>query len=222
GTSISGTLRMDVTGTESVSVNGSSYSTYHVAATLTIPFGSLTLNLPATIWYSTDTLAIVKIVADVNLTFGTVTTNSTGAVRYTQMPLATHFEVQTDASITVPAGTFTTSPLKETAAGSTSFVINYWSPQAGNSVRTESHNSSGQSAGSYNLTSYRYQAGSLLTTVFLGLQVWIWLILLVLVVAAVVGAVLVRRRRPGVGAPPPGWTPPQQPPSGPEPPESPP
>src|SRR5204863_515393 len=128
-------------------------STYHVAATLTIPFGSLTFNLPATIWYSTDTLAIVKIVADVNLTFGTVsanshvsisgnppqiiqwpltagaswdssttvwdvTTNSTGAVRYTQMPLATHFEVQTDASITVPAGTFTTSPLKETAAGS--------------------------------------------------------------------------------------------------------
>src|SRR5438046_9776387 len=60
GTSISGTLRMDVTGTESVSVNGSSYSTYHVAATLTIPFGSLTLNLPATIWYSTDTLAIVR------------------------------------------------------------------------------------------------------------------------------------------------------------------
>src|SRR5438477_302636 len=182
GTSISGTLRMDVTGTESVSVNGSSYSTYHVAATLTIPFGSLTFNLPATIWYSTDTLAIVKIVAAVNLAFGTVsanshvsisgnppqiiqwpltagaswdssttvwdvTTNSTGAVRYTQMPLATHFEVQTDASITVPAGTFTTSPLKETAAGSTSFVINYWSPQAGNSVRTESHNSSGQSAG---------------------------------------------------------------------------
>ena len=257
GTSISGTLRMDVTGTESVLVNGSSYSTYHVAATLTILSGSVTVNLPATIWYSTDTLAIVKIVADVNLTFGTVsanshisisgnppqiihwpltagaswdssttvwdvTTNSTGAVRYTQMPLATHFEVQTDASITVPAGTFTTSPLKETAAGSTSFVINYWSPQAGNSVRTESHNSSGQSAGSYNLTSYRYQAGSLLTTVFLGLQVWIWLILLVLVVAAVVGAVLVRRRRPGVGAPPPGWTPPQQPPSGPEPPESPP
>src|SRR2546429_294846 len=147
GTSISGTLRMDVTGTESVSVNGSSYSTYHVAATLTIPFGSLTLNLPATIWYSTDTLAIVKIVADVNLTFGTVsanshvsisgnppqiiqwpltagaswdssttvwdvTTNSTGGVRYAQMPLSTHFEVLTDASITVPIGTFTTSPFK--------------------------------------------------------------------------------------------------------------
>src|SRR5206468_1126522 len=81
----------------------------------------------ATMWYTTATLAIAKLVADVNLTFGTVsanshvsisgnppqiiqwpltagaswdssttvwdvTTNSTGAVRYTQMPLATHFE----------------------------------------------------------------------------------------------------------------------------------
>jgi len=251
GTKISGTLRMDVTGTESVNVNGSSYPTYHVAAVLTIPFGSITFTLPADIWYNSNTLAIVKIVATVNLTFGTisenshvsisgnppqiiqwpltagasgdssttvwdVTTNSTGAVRYAQMPLTTHFEVQTDASITVPAGTFTTSPLKETAAGSTSFVINYWSPQAGNSVRTESHNSSGQSAGSYNLTSYRYQGGSFFTTVFVGLPVWIWLVLLLLVVAAVVGVVVVRRRRPPVAAPP-GWAPPQEPPSGPPP-----
>jgi len=257
GTAITGTLRMDVTGSESVMVNGSSYPTYHVAATLTIPFGSLTLTLPADIWYSSSTLAIVKIVATVNLTFGTVsanshiaisgnppqiiqwpltagaswdsstvvwavTTNSTGAVSYTSAPLTTHFEVQTDASITVPAGTFTTSPVKETTTGSTSFVINYWSPQAGNSARTESHNSSGQSAGSYNLTSYRYQGGSFFTTVFVGLPVWIWLILLVLVVAGVVGTVLVRRRRPRVGTPPPGWAPPQQPPSGPEPPGSPP
>src|SRR5438046_8474517 len=122
----------------------------------------------------------------------------------------------------VPSAAFVSSQLKVSPVAPTSFVIKSWSPQAVIPVRTDSHNSSGQSAGSYNLTSYRYQAGSLLTTVFLGLQVWIWLILLVLVVAAVVGAVLVRRRRPGVGAPPPGWTPPQQPPSGPEPPESPP
>jgi len=251
GPTITGTLRMDVTGTESVTVNGSSYPTYHVAAVLTIPFGSLTFTLPAEIWYSSTTLAIVKIVATVNLTFGSVsansrisisgnppqiiqwplsagatwdssttvwavTTNSTGAVTYTSMPLNTHFEVQTDASITVPAGTFTTTPIKETAAGSTSFVINYWSPQAGNSARTESHNSSGQSAGSYNLTSYRYQAGSFFTTVFIGLPVWIWLIVAVLVLAAVTGVVVMRRRKPPAGAPP-GSVPPQQPP-----PESPP
>lgn len=258
GTATSGTLRMNVTGSESVTVNGSAYPTYHVAATLTIPFGSLTFTLPADIWYSSNTLAIVKIVATINLTFGTVsanshisisgnppqviqwpltagakwdsstvvwavTTNSTGAVRYTSSPLTTSFEVQTDASITVPAGTFTTSPLKETTMGSTSYVINYWSPQAGNSVRTESHNSSGQSAGGYNLTSYRYQAGSLFTTVFVGLPVWIWLILVVLILAAVVGVILVRRRKPPVAAPPPGWVPPQQPPIGPPPPpESPP
>jgi hypothetical protein len=247
GTAVSGTLRMDVTGSESVMVNGSSYPTYHVAATLTIPFGSLTFTLPADIWYSSSTLAIVKIVATVNLTFGTVsanshisisgnppqiiqwpltagatwdssttvwavTTNATGSVRYSSSPLTTHFEVQTDATITVPAGTFTTSPLKETTVGSSSFIINYWSPQAGNTARTESHNGTGQSAGSYNLTSYRYQGGSLFTTVFIGLPFWIWLILVVLVVAAVVGVVVLRRRRPPVAAPPPGWSPPEQPP----------
>src|SRR5205809_7380497 len=67
---------MEVSSTESGSVNRSSNSAYHVAASLTIPFGSLTFNLPATIWYCTDTLAIVKIVADVNLTFATVSANS--------------------------------------------------------------------------------------------------------------------------------------------------
>jgi hypothetical protein len=246
GASTNGTLRMDVTGTESVNVNGSSYPTYHVAATLTIKFGSLTFTQPADIWYNSDTLAIVKIVATVDLSFGSVslkskvsisgnppqtiqwpltaaaqwdssttvwsvTTNSTGAVRYTSAPLRTHFEVQADASITVPAGTFTTSPVKETSAGSTAFVINYWSPQAGNSVRTESHNSTGQSAGGYNLTSYRYQGGSFFTTVFVGLPVWIWLLVIVLILAAVVGIVAVRRRKPRVGMPP-GSVPPPQPP----------
>jgi hypothetical protein len=150
-----------------------------------------------------------------------VTTNTTGAVKYTSTPLTTKFEVQSDASITVPAGTFTTAPVKETAMGSTSYNINYWSPQAGNSVRTESHNSTGGPSGGYNLTSYRYQAGSFFTTIFVGLPVWIWLIVIALVLVAVIGVVVVRRRKPRVGAPPPGWAPPQQPPSGP-PPESPP
>lgn len=246
GTSTNGTLRMEVTGTESTNVNGSSYPTYHVAATLTIKFGSLTFTQPADIWYNSDTLAIVKIVATVDLSFGsvslkshvsisgkppqsiqwpltagaqwdssttvwTVTTNSTGVVRYTSAPLSTHFEVQSDASITVPAGTFTTSPLKQTTSGSTSFVVNYWSPQAGNAVRTESHNGSGQSAGGYNLTSYRYQGGSLFTTIFVGLPVWIWLLVIVLVLAAVVGIVVVRRRRPRIGAPPMQPPPPESP-----------
>jgi hypothetical protein len=235
--STNGTLRMDVTGTESVSVNGSAYSTYHVAATLTFKFGSFTFTQPADIWYSQDTLAIVKIAATIDLSIGslilnsrvsiagnppqaiqwpltagarwdssttvwTATTNLTGVTRYMSALLSTHFEVQSDATITVPAGTFTTSPLKETASGSTSFVVNYWSPQAGNSVRTESHNSTGQSAGGYNLTSYRYQGGSFFTTIFVGLPVWIWLIVIILVLAAVVSIVVVRRRRPRLGAPP--------------------
>lgn len=244
--STNGTLRMDVTGTESVSVNGSSYSTYHVAATLTFKFGSFTFTQPADIWYSQDTLAIVRIAATIDLSIGslilksrvsiagnppqtiqwpltagvrwdssttvwTATTNSTGVTRYMSALLSTHFEVQSDATITVPAGIFTTSPLKQTTSGSTSFVVNYWSPQAGNSVRTESHNSTGQSAGGYNLTSYRYQGGSFFTTVFVGLPVWIWLIVILLVLAAVVSIVVVRRRRPRMGAPPAQPPPPEVP-----------
>jgi hypothetical protein len=235
--STNGTLRMDVTGTESVTVNGTSYPTYHVAAALTFKFGPFTFNQPADIWYSSDTLAIVKIAASIDLSFGTIilkshvsiagnppqtinwpltagaqwdssttvwtaTTNTTGVTRYMSAPLSTHFAVQADATITVPAGTFTTSPVKQTSSGSTSFILNYWSPQAGNSVRTESHNSSGTSAGGYNLTSYRYQAGNFFTTVFVGLPVWIWLLVIVLVAAAVVVIVSVRRRKPRMGAPP--------------------
>ncbi len=251
GTAYSGTLRLDVLGTDSVTLNGTSYSSYHVKGSVSYDFGGASVTYRGDLWYSVDTLAIAKISITVNVT-GTIKitiwgnppqsihwplsagdswtsdTNVTfkevfGAnTTYLYQPLSTSFSVLADQAITVPAGTFTTTPVKETMTGSTAYNINYWSPQAGNSVRTEGYNGTGGPAGSYNLTSYNYQAGTFFTTVFLGLQVWIWLILLVLVVAAVVGAVLVRRRRPGVGAPPPGWAPPQQPPSGPEPPGSPP
>ena len=78
GTTTNGTMRMDVTGTESVTVNGTAYSTYHVDAVLTIPFGgSLVFTVPADIWFSTDTLAIVKVTAVVNLTLGFFTIDST-------------------------------------------------------------------------------------------------------------------------------------------------
>src|SRR5437867_9100521 len=39
GLAINGTLRLDVTGTESVTLNQTDYPCYHVAADLKIPFG---------------------------------------------------------------------------------------------------------------------------------------------------------------------------------------
>jgi len=252
GTSYVGVLRLDVVGTDSVTLNGSTYPSYRVKGSVSYDFGGASVTYRGDLWYTVDSLAIAKISITINvtgtievtiwgnppqsihwpLTTGDSWTSATditikevisGNTTSLYQRLSTTFSVQADQTIMVPAGTFTTTPVKETMTGSTAYNINYWSPQAGNSVRTEGYNGTGGGpSGSYNLTSYNYQAGTFFTTIFVGLPVWIWLLLLVLIVAAVVGVVLVRRRRPGVGAPPPGWTPPQQPPSGPEPPGSPP
>jgi len=245
------TLRIAVTGTQSIVVNQTSYSTYHTDATVTVKFIGTT-TFPAEIWFSTDTLAIVKIKATVdislpnitasgtfevsgnppqtiqwpltagatwqsNTTVWTVTTNSSGST-YLSSALTTSFEVQSDASITVPAGTFTTTPLKETETASGSYTINYWSATVGNWVRIGQYDSQGRDQGSFNLTSFNYQAGSFFTTIFFGLPVWIWLILLVVILVAIVGLFAVRRRRPPTRAMPP--SPPQEPmgPDGPPPP----
>jgi hypothetical protein len=248
GTTYTGTLRLDVVGTESVTLNGTAYSSYHVKAGIVYDYGSISINIHGDLWYSVDSLAIAKIALTLNLTGSVditiwgnppqsihwplnsgdswtsatdlttkeVFSNGTTVSHYGK--LSTTFSVLADTSITVPAGTFTTTPVKETMTGSTAYNINYWSPQAGNSVRTEGHNATGGPGGGYNLTSYNYQGGNFFTSVFVGLPVWIWLVILLLVVVAVVGVVVVRRRRPRAGAPPPGWVPPQQPP----PPESPP
>jgi len=243
------TLRMDVTGTESVVVNGTSHSSYHVAATLTFQLIGTT-TFPAEIWFKTDTLAIVKIKATVtinvpNVTAGgtveisgnppqtiqwpltagaswqssttvwSVTTNSTGNKTYMSSALTTDFSVQSDTTVTVPAGTFTTTPLKETEVSTGAYSMNYWSAQVGNWVRVGQYDSSGQDQGSFNLTSYNYQGGSFFTSVVVGLPVWIWLILIVVVLTAIIGFAA-RRRRPRMpqAAPPP--MPPQEPPMGPQ------
>lgn len=222
------TLRFDVTGTETITVNGTAYSTYRVAATISFVLVGTT-TFPADMWFSTETLAIVKIRATVQLnlpgfdasgtfevsgnppqtiqwplTAGaswqsstrvwTVATNSTGTT-YTSVPLSTDFSVQSDATISVPAGTFTTTPLKETDTASGSYTINYWSPQVGNWARVAQHNSTGENEGNFNLTSYNYQAGFFLTAVVLGLPTWIWLIIAAAAVVAIV--VVARRRRRG-------------------------
>src|SRR3989442_12290118 len=144
GLTLNGTLRLDVTGTESVTLNKTDYPSYHVAADLKIPLGAgLSYEVTPDIWFSTATLAIVKIRAVVapiaNLTTQTtvviagsppqtlhwpltasvtwtdstvVWTSSTNATRTTwaHATVTRSFEVQSDATITVPAGTPFTTP----------------------------------------------------------------------------------------------------------------
>src|SRR2546428_12648278 len=64
GLTINGTLRLDVTGTETVTLNGTDYPSYRVAADLKIPFGGgLSYVAPPGTLFLADTLAPGKIPA---------------------------------------------------------------------------------------------------------------------------------------------------------------
>ena len=244
GTSGTSTLSISVTGTESTLVNGTSYSCYRTATKLTTTSGSISVTYSADVWFSVDTLVLVKIQATVNLSgiftltisgnppqtiewplvtghkwgpSSTVVTLETdypnGTKAYSYQALSTNFEVLADTSVTVPAGTFSTTPLKEANATGGAYAVNYWSAQVGNWAKIGEYNSSGGNQGNYNLTSYNYAGGNFFTSIVLGLPVWIWLILLVVIVVAIIGFFAVRRRKPPVMMPP--QTPPQEPPMGP-------
>src|SRR2546422_3860389 len=252
GLTINGTLRLDVTGTETVTLNGTPHPSYHVAADLKIPLGAgFTYEATPDIWFSTDTLAIVKIrvvVAPIgNLTTQTMvviagsppqtihwpltagatwtdttvvwssSTNAT-ATTWTNATLTTRFDVQPDATITVPAGTFTTTPIKETNTANLSYTMNYWSADVGNWVRVGDYDSTGRNTDNFNLTAKNYQGGSFFTSILFGLPVWIWLVLLVVIIVAIIGVFVVRRRKPPTRVMPPAPPPmPPQEPMGPPP-----
>jgi len=239
------TFRMDVTGTDSVTLNGTPHPSYKVSADLKITAGLVTFEVKPDIWFSVDTLAIVKITAVIppigNLTTQTtiviagsppqtiqwpltagatwsssteVWTSSMNATKTTwsHSTLSTTFAVQPDATITVPAGTFSTNPLKE-LSGNGTYTTNFWSAQVGNWARVGSYNNTGKNTQNFNLTSYGYSGGGFFGSIILGLPIWIWLILLVVIVVAIIGFFAVRRRKPPVMMPP--AMPPQQPPMGP-------
>jgi len=248
GTSGASTLSIGVTGTESVLVNGTSYSCYRTLTKLTSTSGSFTLTYSADVWFSVDTLVLVKVQASINIsgivTFtisgnppqtiewplvtshtwvsSTAITAETaypnGTKTYSYQTLSTNFEVLADASVTVPAGTFTTTALKETSAANGTYTINYWSAQVGNWAKIGEYDSTGRNQGNFNLTSYNYPGGSFFTSIVFGLQMWIWLVLLAVIVVAIVGVLAIRRRKPPMV---PGPMPPQMPPPG-MPPEEPP
>src|SRR3989442_14712180 len=232
-TSGTSTLSIGVTGTESVLVNGTSYSCYRTLTKLTTTSGSFSITYSADVWFSVDTLVLVKVQASINISgiitvtisgnppqtidwplatghtsgpSSTVITAETaypnGTKTYTYQTLSTNFEVLADTSVTVPAGTFTTTPLKETSTANLTYTINYWSPQVGNWAKIGTYDSTGRNQGNYNLTSYSYQGGGFFSSIVLGLPVWIWLILLVVIVVAIVGVFVVRRRKPPAVMPP--------------------
>ncbi|HEV8595402.1 MAG TPA: hypothetical protein VGR51_07735 [Thermoplasmata archaeon] len=151
-----------------------------------------------TTWTATSLVTMVQVSG-----FGTNTFN------YTE---STAFSVQAEASITVPAGTFSTVPVRGdlTAGG---YTLEFWAGSVGNAARTQTFDDANQQQTSGDLKEYRYQAGGTLVVVLV-------LLLLLVVIVAVVAGLAMRRRKRGaiVGMPPgqPPWqpqpgVPPQQP-----------
>src|SRR5256885_286506 len=124
----------------------------------------------------------------------------------------TSFEVQSDATISVPAGTFTTTPIKETNTANLTYSMNYWSAQVGNWVRVGDYDGTGRNTDNFNLTSSNYQGGNFFTSIVFGLPVWIWLLLLIIILVAVVRSLAVPPPRAPTRAMPPA--PPHMPPHG--------
>ncbi len=154
-----------------------------------------------------------------------VTTSVTGSTPTTVQETFQEV-VQADQSITVPAGTFTVTPLKETTQGSPlEYSVYYWSATAGNYVSLRQfYTSNDTQAASIDLQSYSYSSGGGEQS-FLGLPILAWVVIVVVIVAVAVAVVLLRRKKPAAPmamppTSPPGMTPmpgqpPQQPPQGP-------
>ncbi len=134
----------------------------------------------------------------------------------TTAALAESLRVEPDESKTVPAGTFTATPLVETETGSGSYLKGYWSRVVGSIVEQKSYDSNDAEIGGMELTSYRHAppgAGNIL-----GLPIVAWALILLAIIVAVIAAVMMRRRRPVV----PAGFPPAGPPTRPQAPMAPP
>ncbi len=211
-------VRYDVLGTESVTVSGNSYTSYHVKLTFTASSGSSSFTL--TVTYNPPVEVRWPLTASAQWSASSVVTT---VIEFTGQPpstttaaLAESLRVKPDESKTVPAGTFTATPLVETETGGGSYVKGYWSGVVGNVVEQKSYDSNDAEIGGMELTSYRHAppgAGNIL-----GLPIVAWALILLVIIIAVIAAVMMRRRRPVV----PAGFPPTGPPTTPQAPMAPP
>lgn len=206
---------------------------------------SFTFYLPGDQWYRVSDLAIAKMVISTSILGATFSASMTsnpppeirwpltegatwsmtttvtatidifGQVNTTSETVTSQHSVEADQSLTVPAGTFTTTPVKDTTTLSTGYTRSYWSTTVGSWVSQKSYDGSGAQEGSLDLTSYKYQGPGLFGLVFLGLSLLIWLVLIAVVIIAVVAVLLLRRKRPPMPLPAPLMQPmpPTQPPT---------
>ncbi|MBI4416236.1 MAG: hypothetical protein HY557_04560 [Euryarchaeota archaeon] len=228
-----GKFRLDVVGTDSVTVGAATYSTFRGRLAINVTSGSVTYNLPGEAWFRESDLAVVKIQITVEafgqsatstITFdppqgiqwplsagstwsatSSVTVSVTGGQPVTA-PSSSEFRVESNTQVTVPAGTFDTTPLRASdASGEGGYTVSHFSPAAGNAVRAQTFDNQDQEQGTIELAKYNYRAASYI----LGLPIWLWLVLLLVVVVAII-AVAIWRRKPAQPMMPPSSPPSQQ------------
>ena len=219
--STTSTVRIDVHEKTTLTLAQGTYSVWHVTTTTTNANGNSVVvhswvqdsNLGnAKTNISLPIFGVVQVTfdppraeAEFPLTVGATWSLSTTVRVVNQtfsLPIAYSGVVTAEQTTTVPAGSFTVSVITEPASGPPQ-QKNHYSESTGNHVRRESFASNGSRTTDDQLTSYRYQSGTLgLLLIGIGIAV-------VAVIAIAVIVTMRRRRARG---------PPQQPPPVPPPP----
>jgi hypothetical protein len=219
------TIRVDVLEKTTLTLNSGTRAVWHVTTTTTPSSGSARVQHS---WVEDGTLAVAKanftagILGDIQVTFNPpfapavfpLSVNSEWSLNTTLRAVGISFtlniaysgKVIDERSTTVAAGTFTVAVVRTPSSG-TAHDENSYSESAGNNVKQESYDGNGNRVASQELTSWRYQASTLvLTLIGAGIAA--------LAAIAIVAFVVLRRKRrtmpPPPGMYPPG--PPQQPP----------
>lgn len=218
------TVRMDVNEKSSLTLVSGTYSVWRVTTTTTTG-ANVTVQHS---WIDDASLGIAKanfstFLGEVQVTFDPplrlavfpLAVNAQWSLNTTVRIVGTSFSfplgysstVIAEQSTTVAAGTFNVAVIRNPSTGTT-HDENSYSDGAGNNVKQESYDGNGNRVADQELTSYRYQSGTLGLLLIVGG--------VILVVAIAVAVVMLTRRRKA-RMPPPGMYPPQQPPQAPPP-----
>ncbi|HKW43761.1 MAG TPA: hypothetical protein VJP06_06200, partial [Thermoplasmata archaeon] len=101
GQSYNGSLSLTVLGTESVNLNGTVYSGYHVRGVIGFQFGGGTFSYQGHAWYNVNTLAVLQISAVINITTSITITIWGNPPQDIRWPLTTNDAWRSSTAITV-------------------------------------------------------------------------------------------------------------------------
>lgn len=216
--SATSTIRLDVLEKSTLTLQLGTYEVWHVTTTTTAN-GSTSIQHS---WVRDSDLGVAKanftvFGSDVQVTFDPplvqaqfpLTVNAQWSLSTTirvvngvfSFNLPYSATVTAEQSTTVLAGTFSVAVVRSPSTG-TQREENHYSESAGNSARRESYDSNGNRVAEEQLTSWRYQAGTLgLLLILAGVAL--------IAAIAIAAVVVLRRRRSRM---PPGGYPPQMPP----------